>query len=377
MPSSRLHIDLEAVASNYRYLNSLSSPVTQTGAAVKADAYGLGMSRIAARLYDEGCRTFFTAQIEEAVSLRRHFDQSTVTDTQIVILEGLRAGEEDLCLHNRLTPVINHLSQAHLTADFRKKTQRPIFSSFLHLDTGMNRLGGGRDEHERLRADSPLLADIPLCGVMSHLACADEAGHPANEQQLALFRQISTPFSNLPKSLSNTAGLFLGRQYHFDLARPGIGVYGEMPDPVQHNDYLLPVFRWEADILQIRSIGSGESAGYGAVYTAAAPRRLATIAAGYADGYARSLFRPEAGIIAKIEIAGQLAPLAGRVSMDMIIADVSDIAEARLATANTATLIGKTYSLAEMARDRGTISYEVMTGLGDRCMRLYDGGHYV
>ena len=374
MTSSQLHIDLSAISDNYRTLHSLTRQTTKTAAAVKADGYGLGMEAVSGALYQAGCATFFTAQIQEAISLRAAFRDKGYDGADIAVLEGPHAKDLALYEAHKLTPVINHPGQAEALAAYQRRSGKRL-AAILHIDTGMNRLGYGQDTHDLLIGDNSPLAELNLCLVMSHLACADEPENEYNRFQLEQFQNLTASFASIPKSFSNSGGIFLPPSYHFDLTRPGIALYGAMPDPAMQNKHLKPVVSWYADIIQIRNLKKGECAGYGAMFTADAPTRLATIAAGYADGYARALYQPQKGRIAKVEIAGKHVPLAGRVSMDLLIADVTSLSDAELQSADKACLLGPHYGLPEMAADRDTISYEVLTGLGDRLTRLYDGAY--
>lgn len=367
MGASRLIIDLQALTANYRYLDQYSSLTTRTGAAVKADAYGLGLGPVSSALYDSGCRQFFVAQLSEAVALRHVLQQP---DCQIFVLEGPQRRELPDYQASNLTPVLNTTEQIETILAFNQ-TARAQLRPAVHLDTAMNRLGLNISEIDALMS---AMQDkgLDVCLLMSHLACADEQEHELNKAQLDAFTRLSAAFPDTPKSLSNSAGILLGNPFHFDLTRPGISVYGAMADPSAVHEALRPVFRWQADILQIRTIDVGESVGYGAEFTATKRTRLATIGAGYADGYARSLYRPEAGRIAVAGIGGYAAPLAGRVSMDLSVVDVSDIPDAVLETTESAELIWDGFRLEEMAHARDTIAYEVMTGLGGRVKRQYD-----
>jgi alanine racemase len=259
-----------------------------------------------------------------------------------------------------------------MLASYQRQTQAAL-PAILHIDTGMNRLGYGKDTRSLLADKDSGLQEIELQLVMSHLACSDDPSDDCNRYQLEQFTQLIQPFAHIPKSLCNSGGIFLPSDYHFQLTRPGIALYGSMPDPATPDSPLRPVLSWQADIVQIRTLQTGERAGYGGEFIARTPTRLATIAAGYADGYARALYQPDRGQIATVEIAGKIVPLAGRVSMDVLIADVTSLTDAELETADHACLLGPHYSLTEMATDLDTISYEILTGLGDRPARLYDG----
>ena len=372
MTSSQLHIDLHAITDNYRLLDRQTGADTRTAAAVKADGYGLGMTAISKALYQAGCRMFFTAQLAEAVTLRSALTRQGYDGANIAVLEGFDQPDLPDYSAHQLTPVINHSQQAEMLAAYQRQTQAAL-PAILHIDTGMNRLGYGKDTRSLLADKDSGLQEIELQLVMSHLACSDDPSDDYNRYQLEQFTQLIQPFAHIPKSLCNSGGIFLPSDYHFQLTRPGIALYGSMPDPATPDSPLRPVLSWQADIVQIRTLQTGERAGYGGEFIARTPTRLATIAAGYADGYARALYQPDRGQIATVEIAGKIVPLAGRVSMDVLIADVTSLTDAELETADHACLLGPHYSLTEMATDLDTISYEILTGLGDRPARLYDG----
>ena len=369
MGAARLNINLNALKANYQYLDSCSAPTCATGAAVKADAYGMGMVPVSHALYDSGCRHFFVAQGEEAATLRQSFAEKPC---HIFVLEGPKVHELTDYQACNLTPVINTAAQVEHLVNFNKANSSTLPSA-LHIDTAMSRLGLEPNDIQRLTEllipDGPL----PLCLVMSHLACADNPQHMLNTEQLNMFSTLTAQIEYSPKSLANSAGILLAKRYHFDLTRPGISLYGAMTDPATKDKQLTPVLNWQAEILQIRNIDKGQSVGYGAEFTANSAMKLATIGAGYADGYARALYQPERNINALVGIGGHAAPLAGRVSMDLIVADVSKIPDPVLQKAKHADLIWSGYPIEQMALDSQTIVYEIMTGLGVRAKRHYDG----
>ena len=368
MGAARLNVNLNALKANYLYLDSCSAPTCATGAAVKADAYGLGMVPISHALYDSGCRHFFVAQANEAVTLRQSFAQKPC---QIFVLEGPQANEFKDYKAHKLTPVINTADQfEHLVS--LSKTNSSLLPSALHLDTAMNRLGLAQNDIQRLSKHLTPCGPLPLSLVMSHLACADDPLHSLNTEQVSKFSALAAQFEHTPKSLANSAGILLAEKFHFDLTRPGISLYGAMTDPATKNKQLIPVLNWQAEILQIRTIDKGQSVGYGAEFIAETTMKLATIGVGYADGYSRSLYQPERNRFAQVGIDGHAAPLVGRVSMDLVVADVSKIPDSVLQNAEHADLIWSGYPLEQMALDRQTIAYEVMTGLGGRVKRHYD-----
>ena len=357
-PSAVLHIDLAAIAANWRALAARAAPGSVAGV-VKADAYGLGAARVAPALYAAGCRHFFAAHLAEGVALRAALGDGPM----IAVLNGFAPGADGSAA---LVPVLNSLGDVLAHADAGRSTGRAQ-RALLHIDTGMARLGLDAGEQARLAADHALLAGLDLLYVMTHLACADEAGHPLNADQAARFAHACALLPSLPRSFANSSGLFLGADYASDLARPGCALYGINPTPGAPNP-MLPVVRLEAPILQIRDIPTGASVGYGASFVAARPSRIATIAVGYADGYLRSLSGQ--GVAAYREV---LLPMVGRVSMDLITLDVTDAPG--IAPGDFVQLIGGAAPTPDdLAARAGTIGYEVLTSLGNRYRRAYGAG---
>ncbi len=354
-----LTINLDAVAQNWRALGA-RGPQADCAAVVKADGYGLGAAHVGARLYAEGCRSFFVALPGEGTALRPH-----VGDATVYVLNGLMAGAEaDYAAHG-LAPVLNDAGQVAAWAAWcAEKGPHP---AALHIDTGMNRLGLGMKDALALTNDPRPLAAIGDLLVMSHLACADEPGHPLNAEQLERFTGIAGRFRQWPQSLVNSSGIFLGEAYHFDLLRPGVALYGGNPVPAAANP-MKAVVTLSVRILQVRKIDGPQSVGYGATHRTAPPARIATIAVGYADGILRAL-----GNRGTLTLAGHAVPLVGRVSMDLITVDVSDVPEATLAAASHIDLLDAGRTIDDLAADAGTIGYEILTSLGRRYHRNYVG----
>lgn len=335
-----LHIDLQAIVANWKAL-AAKAPGSRASAVVKADAYGLGAARVAPALYQAGARDFFVALASEGRALRPHLPD----DARINVLSGHMEGA-DL---TGLVPVLNSPEQF-----FRDRAMRPGKPFAIQLDTGMNRLGLEPGEWSAIRAEA--LAAKPDF-IMSHLACADEPDHPANAAQLAAFRAM-TEACNVPRSLSATGGILLGADYHFDLIRPGIGLYGALPFADAK-----PVLRLSLPVIQTRTVQPGEFVGYSATWTADAPRRIATVAAGYADGILRSISSTGVSLYA----GGVACPVVGRVSMDLITADVTDLPD----VPGELDLICPEQPVDRLADHAGTIGYEILTSLGHRYERIY------
>lgn len=352
-----LTIDLGAIVANYQTLQARLGRVP-CGAVVKADAYGLGLSEVAPALADAGCRTFFVAHLEEGVALRSH-----LPSPEIFVLNGAMDGDEQVFEAHDLAPTLNSLDQIDRWARFcRTRGSRP---AALHLDTGMSRLGLPEDELARLADDPGRLAGIDLRYVMSHLACAEEAQHPMNATQLAAFNAARARLPAMRACFTNSSGIFLGSAYHFDLARPGLALYGANPTPGQANPMRAAV-RLEARILQIREIDPPRTVGYGAAHRVDRRTKIATAAIGYADGYLRSLSGRGMG-----HVAGHPVPVIGRVSMDLTTLDVTNVPPAHLSPGAFVEIVGPHHAVDAVANEAGTIAYEILTSLGSRYRRHY------
>lgn len=342
MSTAALAIDLDAIAANWRALAALST--AETAAVIKADAYGLGAGRVARALARAGARRFFVAVAEEGAAVR----EALGPGPEICVFAGHMRGDTDMIADLGLTPMLNTLDQVtrHLEA-------LPGHPFGVQLDTGMNRLGMEWDEWAAVA--EIILAQNPVL-LMSHLACADEPDHPMNPYQLDIFHQM-TDGLGVPRSLAATGGILLGPNYHFDLTRPGIGLYGGQPFATGR-----PVVRLDLPVVQIRALTEGEVVGYGNSWQAVRPTRIATLSGGYADGLIRSLSHK-----AVFWHGDQPCPLVGRVSMDLITVDITDLPE----TPEYLTLIGPHQGVDDLAAQAGTIGYEILTSLGPRYARRY------
>lgn len=347
MARSTLSIDLDAVVANWRALDRLSNPGVETAAVVKADAYGLGAVEVGRALMTAGARTFFVAQAAEGAALRAHLGDGAA----IFVFEGHMEGEADTLEAASLVPTLNSPEQWRR---HREALQNHPFA--VQLDTGMNRLGLEPAEWAGLR-DVVLAAGPAL--VMSHLACADEPSHPVNAGQLAAFRSM-TEGVGARRSLSATGGTLLGASYHFDMVRPGIGLYGGMPFAGG-----APVVALEVPVIQLRHVATGEGVGYGHAWRAPRPSRVATLSAGYADGLIRAM-----GGLATAWAGGVPCPVVGRVSMDLLTVDVTGLDE----VPDMLELLGAHQCVDALADAAGTIGYEVLTSLGGRYERRHLGG---
>ncbi len=354
-----LTIDLAALARNYERLSAEVAPA-RAAAVVKADAYGLGAEKVAERLYAHGCRDFFVAQFAEALALRPHL----AADATVFVLNGLQPGNETACAEGGIVPVINSLEQWHRWAGAARALGRRL-PAVLQFDTGMSRLGVPPQDRAALadcvRADS----GVEVLFLMSHLASADEPESGQNEDQRIEMARVAAEFPQFPVCFANSGGIFLGKAYHGVLARPGIALYGGAPTAGRENP-MEPVVSLDIAVVQTRSVPPGTRVGYGATHVTTGPARLATIAAGYADGLPRSLSGRGA-----VYCDGVRLPIVGRVSMDSITVDVSALPEGRLTLGSRVEMLGPHQTLEDVARDAGTIAYEILTGLRHRYARHY------
>lgn len=343
--AAQLTIDLDAIVANWRALDAKTALNCTTAAVVKADAYGCGTATVGRALARAGVNTFFVAVPSEGATLR----EAIGTGPLIYILGGYGRDQHGLYQANALRPCLNSAQQYK---DWFIDDGGP---AGIQLDTGMNRLGMEADELAGLGNLSP---QIDL--IMSHMGNADDPDHPINAQQNAEFRRMVEGLGG-QHSLSATAGLLLGTDYHFDLTRMGIGLYGGWPFLDAKR-----VVTVETPVIQTRDVAIGETVGYGATFTATRATKIATISAGYADGIHRALSNG-----ATTYLNDHPAPLVGRVSMDLLTLDVTDVP--RCAPGDMVELLGPNQSIDDLAKAAGTIGHEILTSLGSRYARHYHG----
>lgn len=357
-----LTVDLSAIEANWRALGRRAMP-SECAAVVKADGYGCGLERVAHRLARAGCRTFFVADLYEARRLR-----AAVPDPAIYVLSGLLPNTAAGFAEANARPVIGSMVEL-AEWDAFCSGQEWRGGAALHIDTGMNRLGVSADEAAalapRIRAENH---GITL--VMSHLACADTPDNPANQTQMALFREVRLLYRGIPASLANSSGIFLGNGAHCDMVRPGAALYGVNPMPGKTNP-MQPVVHLQAHVVQVRTVGKGDAVGYGAAWTSRHAARIAVVAVGYGDGYLRAASATNEAPGADVMVAGKRCPLAGRISMDLMAIDVSALPEKAVRRGDLVTLIGDDVDVDHLANRAGTIGYEVLTNLGRRYHRVY------
>ena len=360
-----LSIDLAAIVANWQTLARQLITV-ECAAVVKANAYGLGLKPVVTALARAGCKTFFVADVAEARTVRASARAAT-----IYVLHGFTLECADRFVELDARPVINSMTELAEWDTF-VADRAWQGGAALHVDTGMNRLGVSLAEAVAL-APRAQTQNHGISLLLSHLACADIAEHPLNARQLQLFRELRTLYSGVPASLANSSGIFLGDTMHFDLARPGAALYGVNPTPGRPNP-MKSVVDLTGRIVQIRNVARDQTIGYGATWTARRNCRIAVVALGYADGLLRAGSASDEHPGGSAIVAGKKCPIVGRISMDLITLDISDIADSAVRRGDFATLIGGELSIDEVAAAAGTIGYEILTRLGPRCHLIYQGG---
>ncbi len=360
----RLTIDLAALADNWRALASLAAP-GRCAAVVKANAYGIGLDRAAPALWAAGARTFFVAHLGEGFAARRLLP----AEAEIYVLNGLDAGADPAdYVEHRLKPVIGSAEELERWSAFATRKGR-LAPCALHLDTGMRRLGFDSPKALSVaveRDGKASGADL----LMSHFVSSEIPSDPLNALQIERFKAARAALPHLAASLANSSGIFLPARPIYEIARPGYALYGGNPTPGRLNP-MRPVVTLTVAVQQTRWIEPGESCGYNAQWTAKRRTRLATLLAGYADGLPRGAGATDTRPGAEVAIAGKRCPLVGRVSMDLIIADVTELPEDAVQPGARAELFGAAVELDDFASLSGTIGYQVLTSLGARYRRSY------
>lgn len=362
-PTGRLTINLNSICSNWLSLRDRFqqvNPSNQCAAVVKANAYGLGVKQVAPVLESAGCNVFFVSTLDEAIELRRYIKLSSL----VYVFGGIAHGLDDEWLHHQLMPVIIDVEHLERWAKFccEKNAALPCA---IKLDSGMHRLGILPQDLMHLLKSSSVWQWINLRLFMSHLACAPTPEHTLNRQQLAVFTEaaalMQARYPRAQHSLVNSSGLFLDDAFYFDLARPGIALYGGNPTTCATNP-MKSVVQLDLPVMQCRTIGMNEAVGYGATFIATRTTKLATVFGGYADGLFRALSN---GTLAYCE--DQLVPQVGRVSMDSLVFDITDLET----VPSHLTLINAQQTLDDLASFAQTTSYEILTSLGRRYQRVY------
>ncbi len=358
-----LTIDLGAVAANYAIMRKLSGKAN-CAAVVKANAYGLGDREIVRTLVKQGCNTLFVANLKEAIRARR-----TSRKPDIYVLDGFHPERGPDYLKHKLRPVLNNLAEIRTWNGFAKAENVPAPAA-IQLDTGMNRLGLPEYEISALAQNPDDLRHFECALVMSHLACADDPTHPMSAWQKKLFDRYRELLPDAQLSLANSAGIACGKQYHYDMTRPGIALYGGEPcNGISLG--LKPVISLMGRILQVHTAETGESVGYGATHTFTRKSRIATVSLGYADGILRILGSSLAKSAPRGRYGAHDLPLIGRISMDLITYDLTDMEAGQCRPGDWIEIIGPTNDINRLADCARTNSYEILTSLGSRPHRIY------
>jgi alanine racemase len=360
-----LTINLDALRANWAKLNEVTGAAECAGV-IKADAYGLGLEPIVQALREGGCETFFVATISEGQRVRM-----AVPGAAIYVLDGLLPGAAPAYAGFDLRPCLGSLAEVHEWAAYGAATGRRLRAA-IHIDTGMNRLGLPAADVSELASETAVFAHVDVALVMSHLACADEPANPMNQRQRKDFDALRALLPPAPASLANSGGVFLGPDFHYDLVRPGIALYGGRAAEGQANP-MQWVVQLQARILQVRHCDEGQTVGYGATYTCDRPMRVATIACGYADGFLRAISRVGRSSGAVGFLGPHPVPIIGRVSMDLITLDVTDVPETLAQRGAWIEVMGARTTVDDLTDRAGTIGYELLTRLGRRIHRIYRG----
>ena len=365
--AARLTIDLGALAANWRLLRDRAAPA-ECAAVIKADAYGIGIEEAVPALWRAGCRTFFVAHLDEAARAR-----AVASDAVVYVLNGVLPGSTPRFVELGVRPILGSFAELADWASASDEAGERLPAA-IHVDTGMNRLGFSPEEAEALSSD-PHLIEIGLTLLMSHLASAEDEADPATACQTDAFARLLPLFPGVPTSLANSSGIFREDVEPRDLVRPGYALYGGNPVPGRPNP-MQPVVRLEAPVVQVRDVPAGARAGYNGRWTAPAPRRLATLSIGYADGFLRSGSGTDAARASNVNravvlLGGHPCPVVGSISMDLTIVDATDAPQVR--RGDLATVVGDTLDLDTVGVRAGTIGYEILTSLGRRYARRYVG----
>ncbi len=352
---SYLDINLENIACNYNLLKEKVAPYALCASVVKANAYGIGAKQAMKTLQKAGCKDFFVAGMDEALDLYK------ISKDNLFMLHGVESYEEaELTYHHNIIPVLNDHHQIDVYNDFGKKLNKKL-PAILHFDTGMGRLGIDREDVQKIINHD----FINYQYIMSHLACADEPQHPHNIQQLQMLQKLQKFFPNSKVSFANSSGIFLGKDYHFDMVRPGCALYGINPTPGQPNQ-MKQVVTANAKILQRRVLQKDQHVGYGSTHIAKKGSKILVAEYGYADGYPRALSN-----LGKCYAQGYFLDIIGRVSMDLMIINASAIPDQIFQSIKHVEIFGNNIKIDDLAAQAKIITYEILTGIGKRTLKNY------
>ena len=358
--NTTLEIDLKSICHNFKTIKKKVAKNCIVAATVKANAYGLGVKEVTKSLIKHHCKDFFVATLMEGIELR-----SYNKSVNIYILNGLEIGKCSIYKKYKLTPVLNSIKQIREYEIYQSKIKKSM-DAIIHFDTGMSRLGLDEDETNKLiKNRNNILKKTNIVYIMSHLACGDDPKSKKNNKQLSMFREISKSFKNIKMTLANSAGVLLGKNYHFDMVRPGISIYGGNAQKNKKNSF-RHVIQLSARLIQLRKIKKGSTVGYGATYKAKQNMMIGTISLGYADGLNRLFSNNMKCYYKKKEIN-----LIGRISMDLITLDLSKFRKKDIQINSRVEIINDQNNINKISANIGTIPYEILTSLGHRYSRKY------
>ncbi len=358
--NTTLEIDLKSICHNFKKIKKKVSKDCIVAATVKANAYGLGLKKVSQSLIRVKCKDFFVATLNEGIELRSYNES-----VNIFILNGLDSGKCSIYKKYKLTPVLNSIKQIREYESYQSRIKKPM-NAIIHFDTGMSRLGLDENETKKLiKNKNKYLKKTNVMYIMSHLACGDNPRDKKNNEQLKMFKEISKSFKNIKMTLANSAGVLLGKKYHFDMVRPGISIYGGNAQKVEKNSY-KQVIKLTAKLIQIRQIEKGSTVGYGATYKAKQKMIIGTVGLGYGDGLSRLFSNNMKCYYKKKEVN-----IIGRVSMDLITLDLSKFQKKDIKISNRIEIINNQNNINQICVNIGTIPYEILTSLGHRYRRKY------
>lgn len=359
---SILLVDLKKLQHNYKIAKAQLASYVECGAVVKANGYGLGIMQVSKALYWVGCRNFFVTYLEEALTIREVTEGSA-----IYILHGLHESEYHDTARYNFIPVLNRIQDIESYNEFAARGGHGKLPVMINADTGMGRVGLTQGEFEYFAENfDKLTSALDIKYIMSHLACAETPDHTLNLEQLVKFQELAQKFPNIKLSFANSSGIFLGNEYHFDLIRPGIMLYGSNPTPYNGVSLVEPVVYLYGKVLQIKTLEADQTISYGGKYQAKKGDRIATVSCGYGDGYHRIITGH-----GFCYFEGYKLPIVGIITMDAIMVDINQIPENKLKDLNYVELLGDNVIIDDVAKWAKTISYEMLTSLGNRYHRVY------
>jgi alanine racemase len=360
-----LSINLKNLHKNYKIISSFASR-SITSATVKSNGYGLGLDKVAKTLYSAGCRVFFVSHLSEAIILNDVIESKNII---IYVLNGLPKNSIDEYVKGGFRPVIGSLDELHDWANYSGKKKLPPIA--LNIETGFTRLGLYPNDLIKVASVIKGKKNINISLIMSHLACAEDKNSNMNAEQLNLFKKAAEVFPNIPRSICNSAGLFCGENYHLELVRPGISLYGGYEGMLKCVK-LHPVVSLHAPIIQIKEVSRGVRIGYGATYKFNKKTLVGLVSIGYADGLIRSLSTNDGNKYgADLFINGIKTPIVGRISMDITAIDLTNVPIENCKRGELVEIIGQNQNIDQLSKNAGTISYELLSRLGFRFKRVY------